>query len=180
VLLQIFFPWLITTTTQPFFIFTPPWFWLISGLGLVIGDLLFLRKIRPNFRFIALSMGVGGIFVATVLWRSGIYFGINWQYLMYDEFENQIFYWMGVSLCFVIWIRPILIPRKKFTIQASEEAITLTEIIPGKPGRVLYEGSSWPASCANAENTIAAGQKVYVLRREGNTLIVASEAFFNN
>ncbi|MTJ08879.1 NfeD family protein [Anabaena sp. UHCC 0253] len=167
-------------TTESGFLFTPPWFWLISGLVLIIGDILFFKKLSPNFRFIGVSMGVGAIFVATVLWRSGIYFGIKWEHLMYDEFETQIFYWMGVSLSLIIWIRPVLIPRKKFTIQAAQEATTLTEILPGKPGRVLYEGSSWQASCANAEGAIAADQKVYVLRREGNTLIVASEAFFNN
>jgi membrane protein implicated in regulation of membrane protease activity len=97
---------------------------------------------------------------------------------MYDRFENQIFYWMGIALAFVIWLRPILIKRKKFIIQASQEGTTLTEILPGKTGRVLYEGSSWQAKCSDTEIKINAEQKVYILGREGNTLIIASEDLF--
>jgi membrane protein implicated in regulation of membrane protease activity len=165
---------------QPFFVFTPPWFWFTSGMVLMLGDWLFLRKLPPNFRFIILSMGAAAIFQSLVLWRGGIFFGLNWNYLMYDQFENQIGYWIGVSITFIIWIRPVLIKRKKFVIQSSQEGTTITEILPGKKGRVLYEGSSWQAACVNAEDAIAAEQKVYILRREGNTLIVASEDFFNN
>jgi membrane protein implicated in regulation of membrane protease activity len=164
--------------TETGFLFTPPWFWLLTGILLIVGDLLLLRKLPSNFRFIPLSMGVAALFVALVLWRAGIFFGVTWKYIMYDRFENQIFYWMGVALAFVIWLRPILIQRKKFVIQASQEGTTLTEILPGKTGRVLYEGSSWQAKCSDAEASINSDQKVYILGREGNTLIIASEDLF--
>lgn len=170
---------ILAQTNQPLFVFTPPWFWLTSGLVLMAGDWFFLRKLPPNFRFMVLSSGAAAIFQALILWRGGLFFGLNWTYLMYDQFENQIGYWIGVSITFIIWVRPVLIKRKKFVIPVAQEGTTITEILPGKPGRVLYEGSSWQAMSANAESVIPADQKVYILRREGNTLIVASERFFS-
>ncbi|MEM8778980.1 MAG: NfeD family protein, partial [Cyanobacteria bacterium P01_G01_bin.49] len=46
---------------------------------------------------------------------------------------------------------------------------------PGKTGRVLYEGNSWSAICADEEMSIASHQKVYVVMRKGNTLIILPE-----
>jgi membrane protein implicated in regulation of membrane protease activity len=106
----------------------------------------------------------------------------DWQYIMYDNFSLQIMYWMGVSLSTIIWIRPAILSlkQKKFTIANATEAKTLTEILPGETGRVLYEGSSWPARCAENSDAIASHQKVYVLRCEDNTLIVASDTLFRS
>jgi membrane protein implicated in regulation of membrane protease activity len=52
---------------------------------------------------------------------------------------------------------------------------TLTEILPGQAGRVLYEGNSWRARCDDDKLSLAPGQKVYVVSREGTTLIVMPE-----
>jgi hypothetical protein len=78
VLFHIFLP-TFAVTNQPFFVFTPPWFWFISGLVLIIGDLLFLRKVPPNFRFIPLSMGAGAIFQSIILWQC---YCANWIFLL--------------------------------------------------------------------------------------------------
>lgn len=61
----------------------------------------------------------------------------------------------------------------------ATEAKTITEILPGQTGRVKYEGCSWKACCTNKQVAIAPNQKVYVLRREGNTLIIAPDNLFH-
>lgn len=62
-------------------------------------------------------------------------------------------------------------PKASKTLDAKE-AQTMTEISAGQTGRVLYEGNSWRARCEDELEVIAPNQKVYVVRREGNTLIV--------
>ncbi len=167
------------TTSTPFLI-TPPWFWFLSGLGLAAVEFLLLRKLPPQFRFIALMMAVCCIILSLILWRTSAILGFNWQYTMYEHFDVQVMYWMGLSMAFSIWIRPVLIPRKRYIVPDAAEATTLTDIIPGQNGRVLYEGSSWQATCDTYHGAIAPNQKVYILRREGNTLVVAPEQLFKS
>ncbi|TAF37751.1 MAG: NfeD family protein, partial [Oscillatoriales cyanobacterium] len=73
-----------------------------------------------------------------------------------------------------IWIRPIFIVRKKFVIPEATEATSISEILSGETGMVIYEGASWKARNEDSQG-IAPRQKVYVLRREGNTLIVVPD-----
>ncbi|MEL7354902.1 MAG: NfeD family protein, partial [Cyanobacteria bacterium J06560_5] len=54
----------------------------------------------------------------------------------------------------------------------ATEARTTTEILPGKTGRVIYEGNSWQARCEDDQVAIAPDQEVFVVQRKGNTLIV--------
>jgi membrane protein implicated in regulation of membrane protease activity len=73
----------------------------------------------------------------------------------------------------------VFVTRRFFTRKAvlkldATEAETLTEILPGKTGRVLYEGNSWNARC-DVGGTIAPQQRVYVVGRKGTTLIVVPE-----
>ena len=58
----------------------------------------------------------------------------------------------------------------------STEARTLTAIPPGRSGRVMYEGSSWQACCSDTEVAIASDERVVVVGRQGNTLIVLPES----
>ena len=52
----------------------------------------------------------------------------DWRMVMYDEFEWQIFYWMGLSLAGIIWVRPTFTHwRNRFSIPQTVEAKTLTE-----------------------------------------------------
>ncbi|TAD96315.1 MAG: NfeD family protein [Oscillatoriales cyanobacterium] len=141
-------------TNQPTFAFTPPILWLIVGVVLSAID-LFIQKTQPQkYRFYVLMMGVSALIESFILWR--------------------IFYWMGISLALSIWIRPIFIVRKKFVIPEATEATSISEILSGETGMVIYEGASWKAR--NEDNqVIAPRQKVYVLRREGNTLIVVPD-----
>ena len=57
-------------------------------------------------------------------------------------------------------------------IQASTEAEALTAMMPNQLGRVLYEGTSWQARCAEGVESIAVHEQLHVVDREGTTLIV--------
>ncbi|TAG96045.1 MAG: NfeD family protein [Oscillatoriales cyanobacterium] len=161
-------------TNQPTFAFTPPILWLLIGIVLSAID-LFIQKTQPQkYRFYVLMMGVAALISSFILWRGAIAFQFSWANVMYEDFDWQIFYWMGISLALSIWIRPIFIVRKKFVIPEATEATTISEIFPGETGMVIYEGASWKARNEDSQG-IAPRQKVYVLRREGNTLIVVPD-----
>lgn len=161
-----------------FLVITPPWFWCIFGIILCLLELFLPKNIGSKYRFIAVIMGGSALIVSLILWRSAIYLGFQWQYIMYEGFDLQVMYWMGLSITGAIWIRPMFIKRKKVVIPEALDAITITEIIPGKKGRVIYEGCSWQACCEDKNIAISANQKVCVVRREGNTLIIAPEDRF--
>ena len=173
--------WFFAQTTANFpFLYSPPWFWLTAGILLGLIELILPKNTATKYKFIALVMGISALIVALILWRAQVALEFDWQYIMYEGFDLQVMYWMGVSIALVIWIRPMFIKRKKVTIPDATEAKTMTEILPGRMGRVLYEGCSWQACCADNQVAIAANQKVYVLRREGNTLIIAPDLMFHS
>jgi membrane protein implicated in regulation of membrane protease activity len=162
---------LASATNRSGFAFTPPMFWLLLGVVLSAID-LFIQKTQPQrYRFYLLMMGAAALISSFILWRGSIAFQFDWAIVMYEAFDWQIFYWMGISLALSIWIRPVFIVRKKFVIPESTEAITISEILAGEVGMVMYEGASWKARNEDSQG-IAPKRKVYVLRREGNTLIV--------
>jgi len=86
----------------------------------------------------------------------------------------QVLLWMTLSLLAVLASRRLISRRAALKLDATE-AETLTEILPGQPGRVLYEGNSWIARCETFDGTIAPHQKVYVVGRKGTTLIIVPE-----
>ena len=160
---------------------SPPWLWFILGSVICSLEFLLPKRIAKRWKFVPLILGCCALLEALILWRGSILFMFDWRLVMYEDFEWQIFYWMGLSLAGVIWIRPAFTHReKKFYIPPTVEAKTLTEILPGETGRVIYEGNSWQACCQDRDLKIAANQKVFVLRREGNTLIVAPESLFDS
>lgn len=93
----------------------------------------------------------------------------------------QIALWMVLSVTSVIATRRLLPNRSVRTIEDAKEAETLVEILPGQAGRVLCEGISWQARLDEGfTGSVAAQQRVIVIRREGNTLIVVPEAFLSH
>lgn len=137
---------------------TPTIFWLLAFIVLCVMEVL-----TPT-AFVELMMGLSALMVAGVA-------------VIFPQLAVglQIALWMGLSLTLVFGSRRFLPTRKVYAIADATEAETLTEILPGQAGRVLYEGNSWRAKCDDSISAIAAEQKVYVLRREGNTLIVMPE-----
>ena len=112
--------------------------------------------------FIAFVMGVSAIAVAAV---SGV-LSLNFQ----------IFLWIVLSLL-LVYVSRRFVNRKAALKLDATEAETLTEILPGRTGRVLYEGNSWAARCEDTEAVIAAHQRVYIVGRKGTTLLVLPHEF---
>jgi membrane protein implicated in regulation of membrane protease activity len=131
--------------------------WLLAGSGLCLLELFF-----PS-AFVAFMMGISAFIVALLS-----LFGISlWL---------QVAIWILLSTLLVLLSRRFLQPRqRKSKIQDAIIGETLTEIPAGKTGRVLYEGNSWRARCDDDKLDIAPHQRVYVVRREGTTLIVMPE-----
>lgn len=132
--------------------------WLLVGAGLCLIE-LFLPT-----AFVALMMGISAFVVALL---SPVILGKLWL---------QLVVWLLLSVVLIVLCRRLVTPvRGKSKLQDATTAETLTEIPPGKAGRVLCEGNSWRARCYDDHLAIAPNQRVYVVRREGTTLIVMPE-----
>jgi len=133
---------------------TPAMIWLLAGVVLCL-----IEFVLPT-AFVAFVMGLSALIVAAV---SAVL-----------PLNAQIILWMALSAVMVLGSRRFINRKAALKLDATE-AETLTEILPGKPGRVLYEGNSWSARCETFEGTIAPHQKVYIVGRKGTTLIVVPE-----
>lgn len=132
--------------------------WLLAGAVLCLME-LFLPS-----AFVAFMMGISA-FVVAVLSQVGL--GSLWL---------QVVVWLLLSTMLVVLTRRFLQPRRrKSKIQNAVMGETLTAIPAGKTGRVLYEGNSWRARCDDDKLSVAKEQTVYVVRRDGTTLIVMPE-----
>lgn len=130
-----------------------PIFWLIVGIALC------LMELALPTAFIELTMGLSAIVVAIFA-------------PLLPNFTVQVILWFVLSVILTLLLRRFVPAQTHRQIADSKEAQTLTEILPGQAGRVLYEGNSWRARCEDEEMTIAPQQKVYVIARRGTTLIV--------
>jgi membrane protein implicated in regulation of membrane protease activity len=129
--------------------------WLMAGAGLCFAELFFPTA------FVLLMMGISALMVALL---SGVILGKLWL---------QVVAWLLLSILLVVLSRRFAtVPKSKSKIRDAIIAETLTEIPAGKTGRVLYEGNSWRARCDDDKLYITPHQRVYVVRREGTTLIV--------
>lgn len=135
-----------------------PIFWLIAGIILCLMEL-----VLPT-AFVELTMGISAIIVA--IFAS-----------LVSNFMAQVTLWLLLSIVLTVLLRRLIPHKPHRRIADSQEAQTLTEIAPGQAGRVLYEGNSWQARCEDEELLIAPNQKVYVITRRGNTLIVMPANF---
>jgi membrane protein implicated in regulation of membrane protease activity len=166
---------------QGFLVITPPILWIIIALVFSGIEFLLPKAVPKRFRFVALSLGIACLLNAGILWIASGIFGFDWRNIMYEDAEWQIFYWMGIAFTMLIWVRPTFTHYHiKPVVSVASEGKTITEILPGETGRILYEGASWAATCQDREIKIDANQKVFVLRREGNTLIVLPEDLFHS
>lgn len=134
---------------------SPTLIWLMIGLGLCS-----VEAIMPT-AFIAAVMGLSALLVAAIT-RFIPILGV------------QVGLWMVFSLLFV-WLSRRFVSSGRAVKFDATQAETLTEISPGKAGRVQYEGCSWAAECEDESVAIAPHQKVYVVARRGTTLIVMPE-----
>ncbi|MCT7954835.1 NfeD family protein [Laspinema palackyanum] len=148
-----------------------PLFWGGTGVSFCAIEVLVRKYFGHKYKAISLIMGITALIMGAIVWHS----------MMVPELDWQIAYWVGLSLVSVLWLRPIFVKsRGAIAVQDATEAKTLSAILPGEVGRVIYEGSSWSAQCDDPDLAIAANQKVYVLRCEGNTLIVVPHQLFHS
>jgi membrane protein implicated in regulation of membrane protease activity len=133
----------------------PTFLWFVAG-----AILCFLEVITPT-AFVEMAMGISAFFIAIIS-------------LFLPHFGLQVVLWMVFSLLLVFLTRRFLPKRSHYAIRDATEARTLTEIAPGKIGRVIFEGNSWQAR-GETDRLILPDQKVLVVGREGNTLIVMSD-----
>ncbi len=131
-----------------------------SGVWAIIGTTLCLIELVVPTAFTAVCMGVSALLVALVAVVIPSWIGA------------QIVIWMLVSCGLIILGYRINKKRSSRKIQESTAAEALTAMMPNQPGRVLYEGASWRAKCAEGVDSIEAHEQLYVVSREGTTLIV--------
>lgn len=137
--------------------------WLLAGAVLCLTE-LFLPS-----AFVSFLMGISALVVALL---SGVGLVSLWL---------QVVVWLVLSILLVLGSRRFGKPlQRRSKIQDATIAQTLTEITPGRTGRVLYEGNSWQARCDDEKLGIALDERVYVVRREGTTLIIMPENFLNS
>lgn len=94
--------------------------------------------------------------------------------LAVPQLSLQVVIWLVASTLLVILSRRWVdrLQSSKHRVNDDREGETLTEIPQGGTGRVLFEGNSWRAQCADEQMAIAPQQKVYIVSRQGNTLFV--------
>jgi membrane protein implicated in regulation of membrane protease activity len=134
-------------------------------LWLLAGSILCLIELFLPTAFNAFSLGVGALLVGALTMVVRVSVGL------------QIFLWMLLSLGFVYLSHRLLSKGKSHSLPEATEGETLTEILPGKTGRVLYEGNSWQARCLESSQSIGMGEKVYIVERKGTTLIVLPDDY---
>lgn len=135
-----------------------------SMLWLLAGSILCSVELFVPTALVAFLMGLSAFVVAMVAW------------MLPTAFPLQVVLWLFLSTA-LVWLSRRFLPHPKAskTLDAKE-AQTMTEIPAGQTGRVLYEGNSWRARCEDELEAIAPNQSVYVVRREGNTLIVVPKS----
>ncbi|CEJ42538.1 NfeD family protein [Umezakia ovalisporum] len=130
-------------------------------IWLLAGSVLCLMELFLPSAFVEFMMGISALIVALVS-----LVGLKSLWL-------QVTAWLMLSTLLIVFSRRFLQPRRRNSRMLDTVlAETLTEIPPGETGRVLYEGNSWRAQCDDPHLSLAPHQKVYVVRREGTTLVV--------
>ncbi|AGF52082.1 slr0935 [Synechocystis sp. PCC 6803] len=134
---------------------SPVYLWIVAGTILCLVEVIF------PVDFVAVVMGLSAVATAGV------------ALLVPGSFALQSLFWLGLSVLSIILLRRFLPrPSRKSILQDAVEGQCLTAILPGETGRVLYEGNSWRAECQDPDVAIAVNEKVYVVGRSGNTLLV--------
>lgn len=127
---------------------------------IVAGSLLCLLEVIFPVDFVAVVMGLSAVITAAVA-------------VVVPSFTVQAALWLILSVLLMALSRRFLpVGRRKSILKDAAEGQCLSAIAPGRTGRVRYEGNSWRAECQDPEVAIAEGEKVYIVGRQGNTLLV--------
>jgi membrane protein implicated in regulation of membrane protease activity len=141
----------------------PTLFWLIVTVG---GILCSLELIFPT-AFVSFMMGIAAWLVAIAS-------------LFLPQYHLLIGLWLLLSTSLILLSRRLFTPKRKLSITGDDsEAIAISGIPAGSIGRVIYEGNSWQAKCADETRDIAPNETVYVMRKQGTTLIILPSAMID-
>ncbi|MEL6580902.1 MAG: NfeD family protein [Cyanobacteria bacterium J06621_12] len=134
----------------------PILFWLIVAVG---GVLCSMELVFPT-AFVSFMMGIAALLVAIVS-------------LFLPQYTLLMGLWLLLSTGLILLSRRLFTPKRKLSITGDDSEATAIGGIPaGRAGRVIYEGNSWQAKCADETRDIAPNEPVYVINKQGNTLIV--------
>lgn len=132
----------------------PTLFWTLAG-----GILCMMEFVFPT-AFVSFMMGIAAFLVAIVS-------------LFLPQYTILMGLWLIFATGLIILSRRFFTPKHKVSITGDdEEAKAISGIPAGCTGRVLYEGNSWQAKCADEARDIAPNESVYVVGKQGNTLII--------
>ncbi len=134
----------------------PTLLWLVAGVALCLMELFFPTA------FIEFMMGLAALLVAVIS-------------LVIPSLGIQIALWILLATGLTLLSRRFAPSKRLSQRMDAVEGETITEIAPGKMGRVLYEGNSWRAKCADHNLVIPPHRRVYVVKMEGTTLVVLPE-----
>lgn len=135
----------------------PILFWVIVTAA---GILCSMEFIFPT-AFVSFMMGIAALLVAIA------------SLVLPQQYILLIGLWLLFSAGLIALSRRLFTPQRKLSSTGDDsEATAISGIIAGTVGRVIYEGNSWRAKCADETRDIAPNEVVYVLRKQGNTLIV--------
>ena len=131
----------------------------LAGLWAIAGLILCSVELLVPTAFVAFAMGLAALVTALVA-------------LVVPSFGLQVMAWLLTVTLLVLGFKRLGRRRSRRSLPLDAvHGKTLTAILPGQPGRVLYEGSSWAARC-DAGVTIGPEAPIYVVGREGTTLVV--------
>ena len=140
--------------------FSPTVLWFIAG-----AILCFMEVVFPT-AFVEFMMGLAAIGV-----------GLLSLMLPFLPFPAQILLWLIFTTGGIIFSRRYFTPKRRSRLlEDSNNGRTLTAITPGTVGRVLCDGNSWQARCEDEKLAIEVDTPVFIVRREGNTLIVLPQS----
>jgi membrane protein implicated in regulation of membrane protease activity len=142
---------------------SPTLAWFIVGILLIILELL----VPLPTMLAAAALGLGALIVSGVMYLIPVHISVGF------------FIWVLTS-AFFVWYSRRFIPKGNWNLKDADEGITLTEIPAGETGRVKYEGNSWKAKCEDVKVAIAASEIVYVMRKQGTTLIVVPKSWLEH
>ena len=141
--------------------FNPTILWFLAG------SILCLVELFVPTAFVVFTMGISALVVGLLA-------------SIVPLFSLQVVLWLLLSVSLIFCSRRLLPPAKASKNLDAKEGRTLTEIPAGETGRVLYEGNSWQARCDDDMSAIAPHEKVYIVRRQGTTLIVVPQKMFHD
>ncbi len=125
--------------------------WLLLGLMLLATSTIALEPIVAAIGIAAIVTAIAALTVPSV--------------------AIQLLIWGLLSVAMAMLLRSF-VPKQSQDLSPPSEGQVSATIPRGGVGEVSYEGSYWSARCQVSDVTLTAGETVYVVGRQGNTLIV--------